>query len=508
MSVDVNVNGVSFAYPTLNDSNWGDVASSWAVQVSNTTLQLNAGDFSITNELNLGPNFGLKALQLETRSSNPALAGFLRLSNSDLISWRNNANDANLSLSISASDRLSFEGAEFVTAGSTDALTNKTIDADLNTLSNIRTSNFASGVIKTDFTSTDDSSLPTSLAVETEISSQITTRLATERDATVTLMNKTLTSPVINGGTVDVATISTPTITTPAITDGTISGTAISNTAISNFQLSGTVPNTIITTAGDFTLPADLPYTSSFTFADTQSYDVIFSSLPEGWSGTIDFENQSSNIDEVTLVFKDVVVLSETSNTTVDRTRILQPFETISIRVHARRFIEFLDPLAEYILETAPTTQPAFGTPSVQQNFTWICPMEVNEIVLQIAGAGASGRNTSTIGGGAAAVVSRRVAVNPGRTYNIAIGLGPESNVNIQGANNGQDGMASTFSGEGNFATIDGRRDIVISAGGGSGTNPGVASYIGRNSFAGTLEVLAGSSDGVNRQICKRRSVR
>ena len=68
---------------------------------------------------------------------------------------------ANLSLSISASDRLSFEGAEFVTAGSTDALTNKTIEMDLNTLSNIRTSNFASGVIQTDFSNPGDAVIPT-----------------------------------------------------------------------------------------------------------------------------------------------------------------------------------------------------------------------------------------------------------------------------------------------------------------------------------------------------------
>ena len=83
MSTPLVVNGVTFNYPTTRDNNWGDVTSNWATAVSNSTLQLTSGDFNITSELNLGPNFGISSLTYSSRSANPSLSGVFRLSAAD-----------------------------------------------------------------------------------------------------------------------------------------------------------------------------------------------------------------------------------------------------------------------------------------------------------------------------------------------------------------------------------------------------------------------------------------
>jgi len=63
----------------------------------------------------------------KTTSSNPAGTGILRLSNTEVIGWRNAANSANISLAVSASDRLTLDTVNIPTISSTDTLTNKTL---------------------------------------------------------------------------------------------------------------------------------------------------------------------------------------------------------------------------------------------------------------------------------------------------------------------------------------------------------------------------------------------
>ena len=62
--------------------------------------------------------------------------------------------------------------SSFITASSTNTLTNKTIDADDNTISDLTTSNFKSGTIVTSVGSTGaDTSIPTEKAVRSAITS-------------------------------------------------------------------------------------------------------------------------------------------------------------------------------------------------------------------------------------------------------------------------------------------------------------------------------------------------
>ena len=72
---------------------------------------------------------------------------------------------------------------ELPTNSSTDTLTNKTIDADNNTISNLEVDNLKSGVLDTDLSSTagTDTTLPSAKAVKTYVDAQTT---AQDLDAT------------------------------------------------------------------------------------------------------------------------------------------------------------------------------------------------------------------------------------------------------------------------------------------------------------------------------------
>lgn len=83
------------------------------------------------------------------------------------------------------------ESSDIVRTGSTQTLTNKTIDADDNTISDLETDNFKSGVITTSIDSTGvDTKLPTEKAVRSAITTATTNMVTTT--ATQTLTNKTI----------------------------------------------------------------------------------------------------------------------------------------------------------------------------------------------------------------------------------------------------------------------------------------------------------------------------
>lgn len=83
------------------------------------------------------------------------------------------------------------ESSDIVRTGATQTLTNKTIDADDNTISDLETDNFKSGVIVTSVDSTGaDTKLPTEKAVRSAITTATTNMVTTT--ATQTLTNKTI----------------------------------------------------------------------------------------------------------------------------------------------------------------------------------------------------------------------------------------------------------------------------------------------------------------------------
>ena len=110
MAIPLTINGATFEYPVNFDEDWGIQATGWAQAVTNGMLQRQGGNFPLTADANFGPNFGLLSAYFETRVTNPASSGLVRLAKSDTIDWRNNANSADNILTVNGSDELTYNG--------------------------------------------------------------------------------------------------------------------------------------------------------------------------------------------------------------------------------------------------------------------------------------------------------------------------------------------------------------------------------------------------------------
>lgn len=102
---------MAFNYPQDFDIEWGIDATDWAQAVTNGMLQMAGGNFPLTAQVNFGGNFGITTLDVVSHTINPASVGFIRLAKTDAMEWRNNANTANLALTIDGSDMLTFNGS-------------------------------------------------------------------------------------------------------------------------------------------------------------------------------------------------------------------------------------------------------------------------------------------------------------------------------------------------------------------------------------------------------------
>lgn len=110
MSINLVINGQTFAYPETGDENWGVATTGWASAVTSGMLQKAGGLFQLLAEVDFGPSFGVKSLYYKTRTANVADAGQFRLARADVISWRNQAADGNLNLAVNSSNELTFNG--------------------------------------------------------------------------------------------------------------------------------------------------------------------------------------------------------------------------------------------------------------------------------------------------------------------------------------------------------------------------------------------------------------
>ena len=126
MAINLIVNGISYSYPQDGDTDWGNDATLWASAISAATLQKTAGLYEITAELDLGSTAGIMALYFKSRTADPADAEVVRLSAGDSIAWRNDANTANNTLSVTL-DNIQYNGVDLVDVSTVQTLTNKTI---------------------------------------------------------------------------------------------------------------------------------------------------------------------------------------------------------------------------------------------------------------------------------------------------------------------------------------------------------------------------------------------
>lgn len=117
MAQNVVLNGVSYSIPDPGDTAWGEDLSDYLVAIATGFLQKQGGSFTLTAEVDFGATFGLKSVYFKSRTSTPATAGQVRLARADLIQWRNEANDGNVTLGVNASDELVFNGTSIQPSG-------------------------------------------------------------------------------------------------------------------------------------------------------------------------------------------------------------------------------------------------------------------------------------------------------------------------------------------------------------------------------------------------------
>lgn len=143
MSIPLNVNGIVYDYPETDDQDWGPDATDWASAVTTGMLQKAGGLFQLLAEADFGSAFGLKSLYYKSRTANPADAGQIRFARADVLNWRNQANSANLSLGVSASDVLQFNGVDIQSSLSVS----DTATIDLTLASNVLSAAIVAGSI-------------------------------------------------------------------------------------------------------------------------------------------------------------------------------------------------------------------------------------------------------------------------------------------------------------------------------------------------------------------------
>jgi hypothetical protein len=118
MAQTILFNGLSYTIPDTGETDWGQNLTDYFVAIPQGVLQKSGGNYFLTADVNFGSSFGPVALYVKSVGSNISQAGFIRMSKTDGVAWRNNANDGNLILAIDGSDNLTFNGVSFQPSGS------------------------------------------------------------------------------------------------------------------------------------------------------------------------------------------------------------------------------------------------------------------------------------------------------------------------------------------------------------------------------------------------------
>lgn len=160
MAINVNINNTAYTIPNTGEEGWGDNVTNWIVAASSFLLQRSGGSFPLSAEVDFGATAGLRALIYRSKASDVAASGVLRLGHADKISFRNQANSADLQLGVNALDQLTLGAFVFPISGqivnadispsaaiaySKLALTNSILNADIAAAAAIVRSKLASG---------------------------------------------------------------------------------------------------------------------------------------------------------------------------------------------------------------------------------------------------------------------------------------------------------------------------------------------------------------------------
>ncbi len=202
-SVSVVVNGSTHTIPQTNEKGWGTNVTAWIQAISQYTLQNSGGTFTLTAEANTGATYGFKVPYIKTATANPSSAGVLRLAKTDAVSWRNNANSADLSLSLDASNNLLFNSSKVLLSGAL-------VDADISAGAAIALSKLAAVTANSALVSNGSGVMSASATTATEIGylSGVTSAIQTQLAAKAPTASPTFTGVVkIPDGTVSLPSL-------------------------------------------------------------------------------------------------------------------------------------------------------------------------------------------------------------------------------------------------------------------------------------------------------------
>ena len=123
MAVIVHLNGIPYTIPQTGEVGWGDSLTNYLVAIaSGGVLTLEGGSFPLLADVNFGPNYGILAPYFKSGQPNPSTTGVIRLTKSETLSWRNNANTADIPLSIGPTDNLLFNGLPIAGTGTVSSV--------------------------------------------------------------------------------------------------------------------------------------------------------------------------------------------------------------------------------------------------------------------------------------------------------------------------------------------------------------------------------------------------
>ena len=117
MSSNITFNGVTYSIPADGDFNWGPQLTAYFIAIASGALQKTGGTFTLTSEVNFGATYGVKSPYLKSQAANPSSTGVVRLGSAQSVSWRNNANNADLALTTDASDNLLYNSKNVLFSG-------------------------------------------------------------------------------------------------------------------------------------------------------------------------------------------------------------------------------------------------------------------------------------------------------------------------------------------------------------------------------------------------------
>lgn len=249
MSTSVTFNGTSYTVPAVGDANWGANVSAYLIAISTGCLQKTGGSFTLsTADVDFGSSYGLKTLYYKSKTANIAAAGVVRLAKTDTVSFRNNANAADLPLGIDGSDNLIFNSIVIATSTGTQTFTNKLLSDSTVKFCNV------SDATKLLMTSLGGATTGTTMTL---ISSHTGARSLTLPDATDTLIGKattdTLTNKILSDSTSKFGNISDVTKTLLMSLGGATTGKAMTIVSSHTNNRSLTLPDTTDTLAGKAT---------------------------------------------------------------------------------------------------------------------------------------------------------------------------------------------------------------------------------------------------------------